>query len=269
MTWVLTTSLAALRRDLNTAFPNRDKSSDGTIGDAAHQASTSGHNPDDTAGSRSEYTDADTKPEVRAYDADNDLRDPRGIDFQQVIDRILATPADRDRLAYIIHRRKIWRRRNGWRQENYTGSSPHTEHAHFSGDPAQDENGAPFTSILSFGGSMSTASENAAFNADNALYAMNTRAATYKAAPAGHPAGTTTIPVPNVMMKIEEKIDILIQRPAAGNVTPSPEQWAALTASIVGLLETLFAEKVGAAVESGVEAKMGEARFVFPEPPPQ
>jgi hypothetical protein len=150
MAWYLTTSLAALRRDLDAAFPTRDRKSDGTIGDAAHQASTSGHNPDDTPGSKAEYTDADTRPEVRAYDADNDLRDPRGVDFQQVIDAILATPADRDRLAYIIHRRRIWRKRTGWRREVYTGSSPHDEHGHFSGDPIHDENGAPWTSILSF-----------------------------------------------------------------------------------------------------------------------
>ncbi len=150
MAWTLTTSLAALRRDLNATFPNRDKSSDGTIGDKAHQESTSGHNPDDTPGSKPEYSDADSKQEVRAYDADNDLRDRRGVDFQQVIDRVLATPADRDRLAYIIHRRRIWKKRNGWRREVYTGSSPHDEHAHFSGDPIHDENGAPWTSILAF-----------------------------------------------------------------------------------------------------------------------
>lgn len=150
MAWVLATSLAALRRDLDAVFPNRDRSSDGTIGDTAHQGRSSGHNPDDTPGSRPESTDADNKPEVRAYDADNDLRDPRGIDFQQVIDAILATSADRDRLAYIIHRRRIWRKRAGWRREVYTGASPHDEHAHFSGDPASDEDARPWTSILSF-----------------------------------------------------------------------------------------------------------------------
>jgi hypothetical protein len=150
MAWVLTRSLAQLRTDLNTAFPNRDHGSDGTIGDPAHQAETSGHNPDDTFGSRSEYSDNDTKAEVRAFDADHDLRDRRGINMQMVVDKILQTSADRNRLAYIIYNRAIWRKRNGWRKENYTGSNSHEHHAHFSGDPNYDEDNSPWTSILSF-----------------------------------------------------------------------------------------------------------------------
>ena len=36
------------------------------------------------------------------------------------------------RLRYIIYNRRIWEASNDWRQRTYTGSSPHTEHAHFS-----------------------------------------------------------------------------------------------------------------------------------------
>jgi hypothetical protein len=150
MAWVVTASLGRLMADFRTVFPAKSRASDGTIGDTAHQAETSGHNPDDTAGSRAEYTDADSKAEVRAIDVDNTLRDPRGVTMEQVVQRLLATPADRDRLMYVIYNRRIWRKRNSWRQEAYTGSSPHTEHAHFSGDPASDENAAPWTSVLSF-----------------------------------------------------------------------------------------------------------------------
>src|SRR3954468_3485257 len=140
MGWVVTASLARLMADFRATFPNKSRASDGTIGDTAHQAETSGHNPDDTPGSLAEYSDADTKPEVRAIDVDNDLRDPHGTTMEQVVQRLLATPADRDRLMYVIYNRRIWGKRNSWRQEAYTGSSPHTEHAHFSGDPNADEN---------------------------------------------------------------------------------------------------------------------------------
>lgn len=155
MAWVVTKSLARLKSDFNTTFPNKSHASDGTIGDAAHQAEVSGHNPDDTPGSKSEYTDADNIPEVRAIDVDNILRaDP--VNMQTVIDRMLKSPNDLNRLMYIIYNRQIWRKRNGWRKEVYTGASAHTEHAHFSGDPAFDEDSAPWISVTSFaqGGSI-------------------------------------------------------------------------------------------------------------------
>lgn len=149
MAWVVTASLARLMADFRTTFPNKDRESDGTVGDLAHQAETSGHNPDDTAGSRSEYTDADSKAEVRAIDVDNDLR-AAGVSMQNVIDRMLQTSADLRRLRYIIYNRVIWSRSNDWRPRAYTGSSPHTEHAHFSGDPGTDEDSSPWSSVLSF-----------------------------------------------------------------------------------------------------------------------
>jgi len=135
---VLTQSLTVLFRNFDTAFPNRDHATDGWIGDADHQDRTSGHNPDDTPGSKAEYSDADTKPEVRAIDVDKDLRYP-GTTMQDVINRILKTPNDLKRLMYIIYNRVIWSRNSGWNPRTYTGSNPHTEHVHFSGDPVYDE----------------------------------------------------------------------------------------------------------------------------------
>lgn len=252
MGWVLTTSLAALRRDLNATFPSRDKASDGTIGDAAHQLETSGHNPDDTAGSKSEYIDADTKQEVRAFDADNDLRDPRGIDFQQVIDAILRTPADRDRLMYIIHRRKIWRKRTGWKQETYTGSSPHNEHGHFSGDPNQDENGAPWTSVLSFkastaGGTMAsvltTAEQSHLSNADEYGYQGNRSVDPIVV----KGSQGENVAVPNLLAQTKALVQQLVDRPAVA-ITPTPEQWQ----QFLDLVETTLAAKSGAAAREAV-----------------
>lgn len=156
---VLTAALTRLRADFDAAFPARDRASDGWIGDAAHQAEVSGHNPDDTAGVTAEYADADTKPEVRAIDVDADLRTP-GVTMYDVIRRILATPADLARLRYIIfcppsgpfgaNVPTIWSKSNGWAPRRYTGASPHNEHAHFSGDPLSDEDASPW-SVNGFG----------------------------------------------------------------------------------------------------------------------
>lgn len=158
MAWVKAKWIDALFNAFNLRFPRRDKSTDGTIGDPAHQGSKSGHNPDDTPGSKPEREDADAKPEVRAADVDADLRDP-GVTMEHVVQAILATPRDRDRFIYIIYNRRIWRKVNGWRQERYDGSDPHTSHPHFSGDPAYDEDGHPFLSILNLGGDMSAQAE--------------------------------------------------------------------------------------------------------------
>jgi hypothetical protein len=46
MAWRLNTALTNFRAAVDRAYPNRDRTSDGTIGDAAHQASVSDHNPD-------------------------------------------------------------------------------------------------------------------------------------------------------------------------------------------------------------------------------
>lgn len=133
----------------NAAFPARGKVSDGTIGDLEHATGTSGHNPDDTAGVKAERTDADTKPEVRAADVTSVLRHPT-VKMYDVVQRILATPADRNRLIYIICDGWTWRAANGWKREVYEGANKHFKHGHFSGNPSSDENGAPWTSVLSF-----------------------------------------------------------------------------------------------------------------------
>lgn len=136
----------------NRRFSSRTKGSDGTIGDEEHKKSKSGHNADDTTGSKPEREDADTKPEVRAADVTSDLRDPNGVKMYDVVQAILAVPADRDRFIYIICDGWIWRKANNWVREEYDGDDKHFGHGHFSGDPAHDENGTPFLSIINLGG---------------------------------------------------------------------------------------------------------------------
>ncbi len=115
-------SLATLRRELNARWPNRDRRSDGAVGDTAHAARVSDHNPDWTArGQRAGI--------VRAIDVDKD-----GI---SVPDLLVATIGDR-RVEYVIWDRRIWRRKTGWENERYLDVNPaasnlHTEHVHISG----------------------------------------------------------------------------------------------------------------------------------------
>lgn len=148
-TWINTPNTLRLRDAVNTVAPSRDKGADGTIGDAAHRLSVSSHNPDDTVGSKSEYTDADNVPEVRGLDIDANLN----ADFtaQDIVDAIVASP-DRDRLKYMIYNRKIYSKSRSFVPVAYTGSDPHTGHIHFSGDPASDDDDSPWTSVLRLGG---------------------------------------------------------------------------------------------------------------------
>jgi hypothetical protein len=120
-----------LREDFNTLAPGRDKASDGWIGDTAHQEEVSDHNPDETGSVP--IHDADRVNEVHAIDVDDDLR-TFGLTMEMVVQFLLGrcrSGAER-RFRYIIYNRRIWEASNGWAQREYTGSSPHTEHAHFS-----------------------------------------------------------------------------------------------------------------------------------------
>jgi peptidoglycan hydrolase-like protein with peptidoglycan-binding domain len=84
----------------------------GWIGDAAHQAGCSDHNPDSTG-------------VVHAIDPM-----VTGSQAQTIVNQALAHPAD---LQYVIHNRTIWSATTGWKARKYTGSDPHTNHVHLSG----------------------------------------------------------------------------------------------------------------------------------------
>jgi hypothetical protein len=131
--WILVPCLISLRTEFNRLAPGRDKASDGSIGDTAHQQESSDHNPDDTPGVVTPYTDADSIPEVHAIDVDNDLHKS-----DWTMDKCLEIIITRhragqdDRLQNVIYNRRIWSRSWGWTARAYTGASAHTEHAHFS-----------------------------------------------------------------------------------------------------------------------------------------
>jgi hypothetical protein len=268
--WAVTASLARLVADFRTAFPAKDRSSDGSIGDAAHQTETSGHNPDDTAGSRAEYSDADSKAEVRAVDVDSDLRDPRGVTMQQVIDRMLLTPADLRRLRYIIYNRRIWSRNTGWQPRAYTGSSPHTEHAHFSGDPDTDEDNAPWTSVLSFQEDEMTQAETNEILSRLRWLDARVRAITEASDTYTDPGGTVRPQLDTVARKrIEAKADATLRALGVAQADIDELQArpvvdvAALAAALAPLLaKRLDVELDAAAVLGVLESPEGQAALV-------
>lgn len=127
------------------------------IGDAAHRASISDHNEDDTPGVRTEQTDADNVPEHRAIDAmlsgtfTHDEAD-------RLVAKMVSDPATRDRLYYVIWNHHIWTRKTGWVQSDYDGSNPHTDHVHIDGLASDDENSAAWPVVYASSGSGPTPS---------------------------------------------------------------------------------------------------------------
>lgn len=122
-----------MRDEIDAIFPNRDKRTDGWIGDANH--TTGEHVPDKSTGV------------VRAIDVDADLDQRNANASQQLADLLLKIgreKKDRGRLYYVIHNGKI---ASGtyedkfWTWRPYDGSNPHTSHIHVSFKPKGDEDG--------------------------------------------------------------------------------------------------------------------------------
>jgi len=129
--WLVVPALNALLAELNDVAPDRDKSSDGSIGDTSHSARPSGHNPDETGSP--EDTDSDSINEVRARDFDKDLNRP-GLSMEMVAQYLVAEcRAGRITwIKYLIFNKRIWRAATGWVTQVYTGSNPHDHHMHVS-----------------------------------------------------------------------------------------------------------------------------------------
>jgi len=117
MAWRLAKGLEQLRQQVNIKWPKRSKASDGTIGDQAHSARTSDHNP--------------VREIVHALDLTHDPAN--GFDSWKFADMILRRQDPR--LKYVISNGRIGSGPAGpqpgvWRK--YTGSNSHAHHVHFS-----------------------------------------------------------------------------------------------------------------------------------------
>lgn len=122
MNWRVAKSLDKLLAQINEKFPNRSKVSDGSIGDAAHSARESDHNPLPNG-------------VVCARDYTHDPA--HGFDSYAFADELRL--ARDPRVKYIISNRRISNpdiQGGAWR--TYTGSNPHDHHVHVSvkSDPA-------------------------------------------------------------------------------------------------------------------------------------
>jgi HAMP domain-containing protein len=132
--WRLNGSLTRFREAVNQAYPDRDKTTDGTIGDPAHQARDSDHNPDPDG-------------TVDAWDMDRDLNGkgkPYAADIEKLKRVFQAHPAAR----YWIHNDQIAHVRDGWVRRPYNPNDPdrnkHLEHVHWNTNQATENSTAPW-----------------------------------------------------------------------------------------------------------------------------
>ena len=128
-----------LRLQVDDSYPDRDRTSDGWVGDVRHSARTSDHNPD-------------SKGIVRAIDIDRDLSGKAKPDLMpDLADQIRLCAKSDKRISYIIFNGKIASSRMGWRWRKYSGSNPHNHHCHISFTPKGDTDGS-FFNIPMLGG---------------------------------------------------------------------------------------------------------------------
>jgi len=120
-----------LREQIDDSFPDRDRKSDGWIGDAAHSNRKSDHNPDKVNGI------------VRAIDVDKDL-DSRSSTGAYLADQIRECAKKDRRISYIIYAGKIASRKSLFRWKKYSGINSHHAHIHISFSKKGDSNGSWF-----------------------------------------------------------------------------------------------------------------------------
>jgi hypothetical protein len=119
-----------LRDQIDDAFPDRDRASDGWIGDSKHAARKSDHAPTDDG-------------IVRALDIDADLRSHKSEAFDLADQLRLLARSDK-RISYIIFAGKIASYRRNYKWRKYTGINPHKTHIHVSFTAKGDHDGSMF-----------------------------------------------------------------------------------------------------------------------------
>jgi hypothetical protein len=119
--WALAGTLAQLRLELVAGWPAVPWSAYGTIGDAAHQARHSDHNPDQ-------------RGYVRALDVPYTEHGGPPLELLALLLQKVGQAESR-RLnpgGYVIWNRRVASARSQWNWTPYTGPSPHTDHLHVS-----------------------------------------------------------------------------------------------------------------------------------------
>ncbi len=127
MAWRVARSIGTLRSQVNAAWPDRNRASDGTIGDTAHSSRRSDHNPN-AAGV------------VCAIDITHDPA--AGADMHALAEAIKHDP----RVKYLIFNARIWNPSVSASWRRYSGSNAHRVHMHVSvvGNAAAYDNTSPW-----------------------------------------------------------------------------------------------------------------------------
>jgi hypothetical protein len=118
----LSKAAVQLREQFDDTYPDRDRLSDGWIGDRKHSARKSDHNPDEEGW-------------VRAIDVDRDLHKSGKPDLMpDLVDQVRLACKSRTekRISYIIFDGRICSPILNWKWRKYTGANKHIKHAHFS-----------------------------------------------------------------------------------------------------------------------------------------
>ena len=126
-----------LREQVNAAYSERDKRSDGWVADARHLAGgVSDHIADKATGV------------VRAIDIDRDLHGVSKPDempyLADQLRELAKSKADSGRISYIIFDGFIASSKKSWAWRKYVGANQHRHHAHFSFTSKGDKDGSPF-----------------------------------------------------------------------------------------------------------------------------
>jgi len=129
-----------LREQFDDCFSDRDRTSDGWIGDSRHSARKSDHNPDGEGW-------------VRAVDFDRDLSGkPKPDIMPYVADQLRILAKTDRRVAYLIFNGKIASPRSLWRWRKYKGINQHRTHLHVSFTRKGDQDNS-FFNVPLLGGS--------------------------------------------------------------------------------------------------------------------
>ncbi len=129
-----------LRLQVDDSFGDRDRQSDGWVGDVRHASLPSDHNPD-------------KQGIVRAIDVDRDLSGKAKPDLMpDLADQIrLCAKSGDKRISYIIFDGRIASSKKAWAWRPYDGINKHAHHLHISFTKKGDADGS-FFNIPMIGG---------------------------------------------------------------------------------------------------------------------
>lgn len=265
--WQPTANVQNVTAQFNSRFPHRDKTSDGTIGNEAHKLHPSGHNPDDTPGSKPAWDgDPDNVPEVRDKDIDSDLGEP-GTTMQMVVDHLRRLPNLSNVCRYLIFNHRMYHSRDNFEPTIYTGESPHEEHLHYEGQWSQAaDNNSTFDFHLEKVGNpvewsdTFTANESwtSRFPGEPANYGVAVRQSAMMAKDAARSAAANTtaiVALTNVVMALDDVDEV-----ALGNVVATALQGGLavdITAALLAAGVELTPEAIKEATEEAVRNVLG------------